>query len=321
MTGMVDLLVRMSDSLETIKTDNQPINGQCDKKEVPDIGQERVSCDLIEMLTENSGISMCDSGGAYGRHWQRNRLIKDWDDRPSVTLSAMEYTNHAGYKSFDIDIRIDLYQALNELLKIDEDTFKLRERFNNFAHSDEEKNNYWHETIENFVNEINDKTFYEEPFWHNTYEDENNELSQIIQFFSFEYEGDYYAFIEIHGGADIRGGYSDPYLFKVHYEDLILCGNVGRDDGDFIFKCPECGVQWIEKDYGTLYLEKEYDEAKSKIKSFESEQLTLEGEHINQGDVVSEIHKRVQVAKDIEIKENDTPYHKGCKEPLIYGYY
>ena len=31
-----------------------------------------------KMLTENTGVAMCDSGGEDGRHWQRNQKITKW---------------------------------------------------------------------------------------------------------------------------------------------------------------------------------------------------------------------------------------------------
>lgn len=31
---------------------------------------------LIAMLTENTGRHMLDSGGAYGRNWERNRVAR-----------------------------------------------------------------------------------------------------------------------------------------------------------------------------------------------------------------------------------------------------
>ena len=38
------------------------------------------------MLTENTGIHMCDSGGENGRHWQRNqkKKLKDFINEPDI---------------------------------------------------------------------------------------------------------------------------------------------------------------------------------------------------------------------------------------------
>lgn len=40
---------------------------------------------IIEMLTQNTGIALCDSGGAYGRHWQENQKVNDWNIKDKVT--------------------------------------------------------------------------------------------------------------------------------------------------------------------------------------------------------------------------------------------
>ena len=41
---------------------------------------------IARMLTENTGVDMMDSGGAYGRAWQRNREIEDFRKRPAIEL-------------------------------------------------------------------------------------------------------------------------------------------------------------------------------------------------------------------------------------------
>jgi hypothetical protein len=56
----------------------------------------------------------------------------------------------------------------------------------------------------------------------NTYNHENN-LSQILLFVTFNYEGNKYALLQIHGGADVRGGYTDTRCFKLNG---YLTGNV-----------------------------------------------------------------------------------------------
>lgn len=314
------LLVAMSDNLETIRANGQPILGKCDKKEVPLIGRERVKCDIIDMLTENTGVSMLDSGGAYGRAWQRNRLISNWEERPVVNITAYQGTNKFDGDYLNIEISYDLYHFLSGVLEVDEDVLKLREEFEKFAFSEEEEDNCWSETIENFEKKINqDQSVYETGFSYNTYNDECDVLSQIIQFYHLEHDGENYIFLQIHGGCDVRGGYTDPVIFKAHYEDLFC--SIERGYGNFYFVCPDCGKVWIEKDYGKIYPEKEYNEIKEKVKNYLKEQRNLNGEKINNNryeekrQFLKEVDKRLKVGQDIEIREN-IPYHKGCKSPL-----
>ena len=42
---------------------------------------------LHDMFTENTGMSMCDSGGDGNRHWQRNQEVVDFRDREPFTYS------------------------------------------------------------------------------------------------------------------------------------------------------------------------------------------------------------------------------------------
>ena len=41
---------------------------------------------IAEMLTENTGVHMMDSGGIGGRHWQQNRKIADFRARPEIQI-------------------------------------------------------------------------------------------------------------------------------------------------------------------------------------------------------------------------------------------
>jgi len=43
---------------------------------------------IAEMLTENTGVHMMDSGGIDGRHWQQNRKIVDFRTRPEIQIET-----------------------------------------------------------------------------------------------------------------------------------------------------------------------------------------------------------------------------------------
>ena len=58
---------------------------------------------LKEMLTENTGIHLLDSGGVYGRHWERNQG-RDFDNEPATLL---KFNSSEG--EFEIDITHNLY--------------------------------------------------------------------------------------------------------------------------------------------------------------------------------------------------------------------
>ena len=44
---------------------------------------------IYEMLTENTGSHMCDSGGAYGRHWEKNqkKTLQEFRDEKEQTIT------------------------------------------------------------------------------------------------------------------------------------------------------------------------------------------------------------------------------------------
>ena len=48
---------------------------------------------IHSMLTENTGSHMCDSGGAYGRHHERNanKTIEDFEKEPEEQIIVGKY--------------------------------------------------------------------------------------------------------------------------------------------------------------------------------------------------------------------------------------
>ena len=72
---------------------------------------------------------------------------------------------------------------------------------------------------ENFLEEI-DSDFVASSYSHsatNTYNHESN-LSQVLQFTAIKLLGEHYVILQIHGGCDVRGGYTDARLFKLDNE-------------------------------------------------------------------------------------------------------
>jgi len=79
----------------------------------------------------------------------------------------------------------------------------------------------------------------------NTYNYENL-LSQVLQFILLEGKDDTYIILQVHGGCDVRGGYTKPRVFRVIDEDYFWMAQT------WIFascQCtaidsPECGFYW-----------------------------------------------------------------------------
>jgi len=160
---------------------------------------------INEMLKENTGIHSLDSGGAYGRHWEQNQK-RDFENEPPVFLEFSP--------EFGIDATINLYHFLRDRLEYDKE---MTDKFMKFSYLPENENKYWPETIEGFVKIIGGT----EVDAINTYNKEDA-LSQIIQYTKFELDTESYVILQIHGGCDVRGGYSTPAIFKELGYELMM---------------------------------------------------------------------------------------------------
>lgn len=161
---------------------------------------------LDEMLKENTGIHMLDSGGASGRHWQRNQE-RNFEEEPAVFLKFTE---------FGIEATHNLYHWLAERLTYDPE---MNDKFTEFSELPENAENSWFENIEDFVGEIGA----EDVHTINTYNGEDA-LSQVIQYTMFVVDRTLYVLLQVHNGADSRGGYSAPIVFTED-EPYSLFGN------------------------------------------------------------------------------------------------
>ena len=206
---------------------------------------------LIAMLTENTGRAMCDSGGdpqydqngkyvgstsGYGRNFERNqgRLFVD---EPTTKLSIDQY---------GIDYTINLFGFLKGHLQYDA---KRQAQFERFARKPEFVNEHWLTIMEAYPDYMRSRGkvvsgLYGDsnPFIENTYNHENM-LSQDIQFlFMNIMDEDTVVILQIHGGADARGGYTHPRVFTLGDSDdaTFLCAfSDGYISCEGICDCPK----------------------------------------------------------------------------------
>jgi len=199
---------------------------------------------LDQMLKENTGTHMCDSGGAYGRHWQRNQ-DKDFEKMPRSTVEFRVY-KHGDKVEPEIMVTHNIYHWLESRLEFCPEMDKLfHGRF--LKECDGENNDTvistipgtspysgggqktWMELMEEFPEWLKTlKDRYRQPKYENvtdfygngdpviryTY-NEQNCLSQDIQYLYFEIGDSSYVALQIHGGCDARGGLTRPRLFEV----------------------------------------------------------------------------------------------------------
>lgn len=226
---------------------------------------------LKDMLRENTGVALCDSGGepkydangnyigssyGYGRNYEINRHV-DFEKISPVTLS---------FSNGNIEFTHNIYHWLKERCEYSEELNKLFEEF-----SGENENKGWLELMEGFPEYLGTLTDDEgnplygefggiygegKPFCVNTYNGESL-LSQVIQFVYFSDKDNEFIALQIHGGADVRGGYTSPKIFSV--------GNLGELD---ILDCAK----------GEIFCtgENRHPDAEA-IKAKQESQLSLEG--------------------------------------------
>ena len=177
---------------------------------------------LHDMFTENTGMSMGDSGGDDNRHWQRNQEVVDFRDREPFTYS---------YDGKYFDISKDLFHHLCDALEYDQLATIKWERWVN--ETDEMRYNTM-SGVEEYLE--NDGIAHEITSSGNSANDETL-LNQVFQYVIDRETSQVY--IAIHGGCDVRGGYTDFKAFE--YEDDTLfdwcraslscgCGSVFTDD-------------------------------------------------------------------------------------------
>jgi len=198
---------------------------------------------IAEMLQESTGTNFLDSGGAYGRHWQTNRTIKDFRNRlnPTVEIHAPKTYTYEGKRQnaiAEIIIEYDVFHYLTSMLELTETAKKLQKRFEKFAEQTENKNEAWLCIMEDFLEKLH--TEYDEEYYGttNTYNYENI-LSQVLQYGMIEIHGDKYILLQIHNGCDVRGGYTKPQFFLVPDNDAFI---MAQNDLNVSCKCGYCNA-------------------------------------------------------------------------------
>lgn len=162
---------------------------------------------ISEMLTENTGVHMLDSGGKDGRMWQRNQG-KNFEQEPRVTWEI--YDGQIDY------VTVSAYHYLTEVLEISEETEKLNRIV-------KKAGLHWVSDVAEWLSETNGE-YEAKTDLINTYNYEEN-ISQtlVFQVFKNTFTEGYIVALQVHGGADVRGGYTNTQFFQLNG---YLTGNV-----------------------------------------------------------------------------------------------
>lgn len=158
------------------------------------------------MFLENTGKALCDSGDAYGRHWEKNQA-KDLDAEPEVRFDEYGYTINSYKFLLSLGLEIDgVCRKFNEV---------------NIGADDWDGKHYG---VSKAGQEILDDLDLSEIGSFNTYNGDSA-LSQVLQGaflqsvenFRLGADTDEYLLIQVHQGCDVRAGYTDARLFKMPY--------------------------------------------------------------------------------------------------------
>lgn len=182
--------------------------------------QERI----YEMLTTSTGRHMLDSGDYYGRHWEVNqrRTIEEFLRDPVATL------DNSG------DLTISVFHHLDACLSL---APELDAEYVEFTKASDGSHL---EDIANFIDYIGATATASV----NTY-NHDSALSQVLQYQCFEFNEREYIALQIHQGADVRGGYTRPVIFRANFEELayeyarIYCTGEERHPYDW------SGGEWL----------------------------------------------------------------------------
>ena len=169
---------------------------------------------IYEMLTECTGKHICDSGFSNGRHWQRNqkKTIEDFENEPEEHI----------YKEGEYIYRdLSVYHYLSEL-QLDNICNEFNKINTNCQNWDAEVNdvNFIYGVSKEAGEYLGEFEYINIGRTWNTYNGDSD-LMQVLQGSNLTINDDEYILIQIHNGADVRGGYTDAKLFKLNDEGLI----------------------------------------------------------------------------------------------------
>lgn len=171
---------------------------------------------LYKMFKENTGRSMCDSGDAYGRNWEKNqgKKVSDFLKEPEVHI---DFSREEGGKA-SLDYTVNLFHYLASCLDLDDTCEYFNREYVPAEDWNSEKAYGLSDAGEEYLISIGADI---KEGW-NSYNGEDP-FSQVTQGSYVNLNGKTYLLLQIHGGCDVRGGYTDARLFLIsEYEDGFL---------------------------------------------------------------------------------------------------
>ena len=170
---------------------------------------------ILEQLHENTGAHFLDSGGAYGRHWERNQG-KTWEQftSPAVRVEASVYT-HGEVPKLELLGTVSLAAWMDANLEYSPEVQELYEAW--VQANDPDNDEYDMHHMEKFAASVHTDPHQALRVQY-TY-NMDNDLSQDIQFTEFTMDVDgfdtEFVLLQVHQGCDARGGMGSPKAYQV----------------------------------------------------------------------------------------------------------
>lgn len=192
--------------------------------------------DIFEnILTEEIGKCLVDSGGAYGYQYERNRtngILKGeqlcdctYDNKnKKCTLYPIvpvyDFLEHNCLETHWSEAIQDMIEQRLELEDID--IYSIWE-------------------VQDIMQEMFNDTGLCKMEWEYTY-NYDNILSQDIQFLVFEYEGLDYVLLQVHNGCDARWGMTRPKVFELNDIEYFF---MGAHECDIFCECTTMSLNYF----------------------------------------------------------------------------
>ena len=209
---------------------------------------------IAGMLQEDTGTHFLDSGGAYGRNWQRNQG-KDFTKEPQVKVEVYDDEVTFSRSTFDF---------LTSQCDVTPDSEKLNSQFKAFLNTPEIKEgdapDWSSETMQAFM----DKLFKGQDKIVDIYGEEDgqigkvdnsynydNSLDQTLLTVMFRKDGKTFVLLSVNGGADVRGGYTTPQIFEVTSDEgaadwMMGMQDLYASDGENSWSSDDAGYHWYQ---------------------------------------------------------------------------
>ena len=195
---------------------------------------------IKNMMYEDTGKNLLDSGDAYGRHYEENQKNGIMTGPQKVDF----WTD--GEKETGLIPIVPLYDFLTYNLEVDGDSERLEDEFYNYIKVND-LDPYSVVDIEETIKAIGEEE-YGKIEMINTYNYESH-LSQTIQFVLFsDGYSNIYVCLQIHNGCDVRGGYTLPKIFYVEEPEYFMTGAT-----DAIISCGCRNYNYYDYDYIETY--------------------------------------------------------------------